>query len=164
VSDAQAGHEKTLTALLPALAGANVIYGLGMLEMGITFDFGQLFMDNDFAGMIKHVVRGIPITDATLSVDVIKEVGPFREFVSHDNTYEYMRTTSRPKLIDRSRRGDWMSKGGKDLYQRSLEEACHILETHKPNRLPDKVVANIQAIIRKTEDELGVGKEARRGS
>jgi len=156
VSDAQAGHEKTLTALLPALAGANVIYGLGMLEMGITFDFGQLVMDNDFAGMIKHVVRGIPVTDATLSVDIINEVGPFREFVSHENTFEYMKTTSRPKLIDRTRREDWSSKGGKDLYQKSVEEARHILETYKPNRLAENTVANIQAIIRETEKDLGL--------
>jgi trimethylamine--corrinoid protein Co-methyltransferase len=32
------GHEKTLTALLPALAGANVIYGLGNTETGVTMD------------------------------------------------------------------------------------------------------------------------------
>jgi trimethylamine--corrinoid protein Co-methyltransferase len=38
VVDAQSGHEKTITGILPALAGANVIYGLGMLEMGITFN------------------------------------------------------------------------------------------------------------------------------
>ena len=40
MTDAQSGHEKTLTAVLPALAGANVIYGLGMLESGVTLDFG----------------------------------------------------------------------------------------------------------------------------
>ena len=43
---AQSGHEKTLTALLPALAGANLIYCLGMLESGVTFDYGQLVMDD----------------------------------------------------------------------------------------------------------------------
>ena len=54
--DAQSGHEKTLTGLLPALAGANLIYGLGMIEMGMTIDFGQLVMDNEFARMIKHTL------------------------------------------------------------------------------------------------------------
>ncbi|MBW2613297.1 MAG: hypothetical protein JRE12_13205 [Deltaproteobacteria bacterium] len=34
MSDAQAGHEKSISALLPALAGANLIYGAGMLEAG----------------------------------------------------------------------------------------------------------------------------------
>ncbi len=141
---------------MPALAGANVIYGLGMLEMGITFDFGQLVMDNDFAGMIKHAVRGIPVNDDTLSVDVIREVGPFGEFVSHENTFLNMRTTSRPRLLDRSRRGDWESKGAKDLYQRATEEARHILKTFTPPRLPDNTIADLRAIIRETEEELGV--------
>ncbi len=53
MTDAQSGHEKTLTGLLPALAGANLIYGLGMLESGVTLDFGQLVMDAEFARMIK---------------------------------------------------------------------------------------------------------------
>ena len=32
------GHEKTLTGIIPALAGANLIYGPGMLESGITLN------------------------------------------------------------------------------------------------------------------------------
>ncbi|NIO04388.1 MAG: Trimethylamine methyltransferase MttB, partial [Proteobacteria bacterium] len=62
----------------PALAGANLIYGLGMLEMGMTLSFAQLVMDNEFARMIKHVVKGIPVNDETLAVDVIREIGPFK--------------------------------------------------------------------------------------
>ncbi|MCP4451947.1 MAG: Trimethylamine methyltransferase MttB, partial [Planctomycetes bacterium] len=63
MSDVQTGHEKTLTGLIPALAGANMIYGPGMLESGITFDFGQLVLDCEFARMIKHTVMGMPVTD-----------------------------------------------------------------------------------------------------
>jgi trimethylamine--corrinoid protein Co-methyltransferase len=29
------------------LAGANMIYGPGMLESGITFDYGQLVLDSE---------------------------------------------------------------------------------------------------------------------
>ena len=61
--------------MLPALAGANVIYGLGMLELGITFDFAQLVIDNEIAEMIKHVVKGIDVNDYTMATNVIKEVG-----------------------------------------------------------------------------------------
>jgi len=53
LSDAQSGHEKTLTTLLPALAGANMIYGGGMLEMGLTMSFGQLVMDNEIIAMTR---------------------------------------------------------------------------------------------------------------
>ena len=95
MADAQSGHEKTLTSLLPALAGANLIYGLGMLESGVTIDYAQLVMDAEFARMVKFCVPGIPVTDETLSVDVIAEVGPFSDFLSHDDTYKGMRGQSR---------------------------------------------------------------------
>ena len=79
--------EKTRTGLIPALASANLIYGLGILESGITFSFGQLVLDNEFARMIKHTLTGIPVSDESLAVDVIKEEGPFRDFLSHDSTF-----------------------------------------------------------------------------
>jgi trimethylamine--corrinoid protein Co-methyltransferase len=141
------------------LAGANVIYGLGMLEMGITFDYGQLVMDNDFAGMIKHVVRGIRVDDGTLAVDFIHEVGSSRDFLSHEHTYLHMKEMSEPKIIDRRRRDDWKSRGGLDMYQRALEEARHILKTYKPPQLAESVQGEIRRIIAGTEEELGVRRK-----
>ena len=69
-----------MTGLLPALAGANLIYGLGMLESGVTFDFGQLVMDNEFARMIRHAVGGIRVDDESLAVEDIAAVGPVTDF------------------------------------------------------------------------------------
>jgi trimethylamine--corrinoid protein Co-methyltransferase len=140
------------------LAGANVIYGLGMLESGITFDFGQLVMDNEFAGMIKYAVNGIPVNDETLAVDVIREVGPFNDFLSHDSTYQHMRSQSQPGLIDRKIREEWQNSGGNDLYQKAAQKAREILETHKPEPLPDKVLSTIRTIVEDTEKELGVAE------
>ena len=50
------GHEKTLTGLIPALAGANLIYGPGMLESGLTFDFAQLVLDCEFSDLGGNAV------------------------------------------------------------------------------------------------------------
>jgi len=136
-----------------------VIYGLGMLEMGITFDFGQLVMDNDFAGMIKHVVRGIRVDDGTLAVDLIREVGSFGDFLSHEHTYLHMKEMSEPRIIDRRRRDDWQSRGGLDMYQRALEEARRILKTHRPPQLAESVQGEIRRIIAGTEEELGVRRK-----
>ncbi len=145
--------------MLPALAGANLIYGLGMIEMGMTIDFGQLVMDNEFAKMIKRVVKGIPVNDETLAVDVIHEVGVGKDFLSHEHTFKHMREQSQPELIDRTMREDWEAAGEKDLYQRSLEKARHILETHKPDPLPENVLKDIRAIVEEAEAELGVFKD-----
>ena len=156
MADAQSGHEKTITSLLPALAGANLIYGLGMLESGVTIDYAQLVMDAEFARMVKFCVPGIAVTDETLSVDVIAEIGPFKDFLSHDDTYRGMRGQSRSQLIDRRVREEWAADGATSVYDRALLEARHILETHVPEQLPDAVAAKLKSIIRAAEDELGV--------
>jgi trimethylamine--corrinoid protein Co-methyltransferase len=140
------------------LAGANLIYGLGMIEMGMTIDYGQLVMDNEFARMIKYTVRGIAVNDESLAVDVMHEVGVGKDFLSHDHTMKHMRTQSQPKLIDRRTREDWDAGGKTDLYQRALEEARFILENHKPDPLPDEVLATIRSIVEEAEAELGVIK------
>ena len=138
------------------MAGANLIYGLGMIEMGMTIDYGQMVMDNEFARMIKYLVQGIPVNDETLAVDVIKEIGVGKDFLSHASTYKHMRTQSQPKLIDRRMREDWQAAGSTDIYQRALEEARYILENHKPDPLPDDVMAAIRSIVEEAEAELGI--------
>ena len=141
------------------MAGANLIYGLGMIEMGMTIDYGQLVMDNEFARMIKHIVGGIPVNDQSLAVDVIHEIGVGNNFLSHENTFKHMRSQSQPKLIDRRTREDWEAGGRTDIYQRALEEARYILENHKPEPLPENVLATIRSIVEESEAELGVSKK-----
>ncbi len=138
------------------MAGANLIYGLGMLESGVTFDYGQLLMDHEFAKLIKYSLAGMPVTDETLMVDDIHAVGSRGDFLSLDSTYKYMRSQSQPKLIDRRVREDWAAAGGTDLYERATAEARRLLETHEPEPLPDDAVAALREIVRQAESELGV--------
>jgi trimethylamine--corrinoid protein Co-methyltransferase len=156
VVDAQSGHEKTLTGLLTALAGANLIYGAGMLESGMTIDYGQLVMDAEFARLIKFCVNGVPVNDETLSVDVINDIGPFKDFLSHDDTYRHMRSQSQPTLIDRRVREEWSADGSTTLHERATARAREILETHVPTPLPAGAAAEMAAIIADAERHLGV--------
>jgi trimethylamine--corrinoid protein Co-methyltransferase len=125
-----------------------------MLESGITFDFAQLVLDNEFARMIKQTVRGFRVDKENLAVDVIKSVGPRKDFLAQDHTLKHMRTHSRPELIDRSGMETWQASGSTDSYQRALEKTRDILQTHKPKPLPDKVLAEMRSIITETEAEL----------
>ena len=159
MSDAQMGHEKTLTALLPALAGANVIYGLGNTETGITMDYGQMVMDNELAEMVKFTLQGIPVNDETLAVDVIHDIGHSKDYLSHDHTMAHMRTAqTHPSLIDRRMRVDWEAAGSKSIYDRSWEKAMDILENYKPEPLPDDVQKSLRSIVQETEAEYGITK------
>ena len=142
--------------MLPALAGANVIYGSGMLEMGITFDLAQLVIDNEIAGMIKYALNGIPVSDETLSVEVIKEMGIGKDYLAHETTLNQMKSQSQSDLIDRRMREDWEASGSTDINQRAREKVIHILENHEPFPLSDDARNGIRSIVIDAEKELGV--------
>jgi len=142
------------------LAGANLIYGLGMLESGVTFDYGQLLMDCEFARLIKFALGGIPVTDELLMIDDIHSVGSRGDFLSLDSTYRHMRSQSQARLIDRRVRDDWAAAGGADLYASATAEARRLLATHEPESLPAAVAARLRAIVEETEQELGVASTA----
>ncbi len=139
------------------MAGTNLIYGLGMIESGVTFDYAQLVMDDELASMVKHVVGGIRVDDEALAVDDIAAVGSFGDFLSLDATMRHMREASQPELLDRRVREDWEARGSSDLHQRSLEKARHILETHHPEPLPGDVLRRIRAIVDDADRELAGG-------
>ena len=148
------GHEKTLTGLIPALAGADLIYGPGMLESGITFDYAQLVLDCEFIRMIKHVIEGFAVDSESLAVDVIDSVGTTGDFISQRHTLEHMQDHSRPEFIDRSRMEKWQAAGARNSYQRALEKTRKILQRHQPDPLPEKVLADMRSIIIETQKEL----------
>jgi trimethylamine--corrinoid protein Co-methyltransferase len=142
------------------LAGANLIYGLGMLDNGMTFSFPQLIIDNEFAKMIKQVCMGIPVNDETLAVDEIHEVGPAGEFLTRDDTAMlFKELRSIPKFIDRNPRSSWEEAGCPDILKRAEEEARHILENYKPDPLPKTTREEIRTIVDEAEKELGVSWE-----
>ncbi len=129
-----------------------------MLEMGITFDLAQLVLDNEVAGLIKRTVCGIEVNDETLSLDTIKEIGPFKDYLAHESTFKNMRLTTTPKLMDRRMRPRWEKDGSKDAYERAREEVKHILETYEPPKLSDEVLKKVREIVDGAEAEQGVKK------
>jgi len=143
-----------MTALAAALAGANVIYGAGMIESGMTFDYGQLVLDDEIARMVKQFVAGIRVDDQSLAVDDIHAVGSHGDFLALDATLRHMNELSRPELIDRRVREEWSEGGSTDIYERALGKARDLLKTHEPLPLPDGVPGEMRAIIAETEREL----------
>ena len=150
--DAQAAHEFTLTAILPALAGANMIYGLGMLDSGMTWDYAQAVMQNEMVRMIVAAVQGIPLTDEDLSLDVIASVGPGGEFITHEHTFKNMKQQSQVGLFDRNTREVWEAAGAKNIVDESYAKALHILENHSPEPLSDSVQNALNQIFAEAEE------------
>ncbi len=139
------------------MAGTNIIYGLGMLAQGITFDYAQLVIDNEIARMIKEVVDGIKVDRDALALEVIKSVGAAGEFISHEHTYKHFKeAASKNKMIFRGTRDAWQKDGAKDLTERAYEEAIEILNTFKIMPLSQDVVSKMRSIVNEAEDYYSV--------
>ena len=152
--DAQAGHEKTLTAMCAANAGSNLIYGAGMLDSGLIFSYTQLVIDNDIFKMVRKVMQGITVDDENLAIDVIKAVGPRGDHLSQPHTMKYMRTLpSTPNIIERGNYDRWLGKGGKDMAERAAEKAADIIANHKPMPLTDEATSALRAIVEEADEE-----------
>ncbi len=138
------------------MAGANQIYGAGMIESGVTFDLGQLVMDNEIARMIKFAVGGIAVTDATMAVDDIVNVGAFGDYLSLDATLTHMRELSQPEILDRRVREDWEARGATDLATRARARALGLVESHKPLPMDPDVAEQVHRVIEAADREKRV--------
>ena len=82
----QAGVEKLLSMLFPLLAGSTGIGTMGQLENTVTFSPQQLVIDNEIAGLVRYMLRGIEVAPETLALDVIREVGIGGQYLDHPHT------------------------------------------------------------------------------
>ena len=151
--DVQLGHEKTMTNMLPALTGSNVIYGMGMMEMGMTMSYEQLLTDAEIVRMTR-ILQGIPVNPDTMALDVIKAVGPANNYLAQKHTRKYMRQElSTTQYIDRTQRETWEKKGGMTMTEATKAKAIDILENYEVTPLPDDVKKRIHDIVVEGEEE-----------
>jgi len=127
--------------------------------MGMTFDFAQFVMDNEIYRMIRKVIAGIDVTDANMAVEIIKEIGPGGELVSHDHTFNnFRKEQSHSKLFDRSMRETWVLGGETNLTERAYAEANAILQSHQVMPLPEGVLETIHSIVVEAEKEYAAAE------
>jgi trimethylamine--corrinoid protein Co-methyltransferase len=147
VVDEQAASESVMSIYNNLMAGTNLIHQIGCLDGGLTGSLSSLVMCDEIIGMVKQIAKGIQVTDETLALDILKEVGPGGEFLSHDHTYDHWKEWFRPTIIDRSNYEVWSNSGSKTYNDRLEPEVDRILESHAPEPLDENIVQEMKKII-----------------
>ena len=155
MSGAQASYEKTMSTLLPVLAGADIVYQAGSLQGGMAASFEELIIDDEICRAVLKAVQGIEVNDETLAVDVINKVGSTGHFLAEKHTLKHFKDVLFfPELSDRNSYDAWKKKGGKSMIKRAREKAEQILRDHWPTPLDKDVQKEISEIIGRAEKEL----------
>jgi len=87
----QAGIDKAMSTVFPVLAGAVGIGTLGHVENAVTFSPQQLVIDNEIVKYMKRALQPLEVTDETLALDTIRQVGIGGSFLAEPHTAEAFR-------------------------------------------------------------------------
>jgi len=149
VPDAQSGIEKATTMAVSALAGAELFGHLGIAgaDQGASLD--QLVIDNEIAGYVKRLVRGIRVTDETLAVDLIRQTRS-GSYLPTIHTTKHMRSEQWfPALLNRSRWESWIERNGRDLLSIARERKESALTEHQPESLDTALEAKVNTLVKR---------------
>ncbi len=146
--DVQAGYEKALTTVTAALAGCNLIGAYpGIVGSLIGQSFEGMVIDNDMIGNVQRILRGIEVTDETLSFDLIKNtVSDTGHYLGSQQTLDLMHSEYLyPNLADRSAPGAWESLDHKNLYEQAHQRVHEMLESYYPTYISAAADARIRS-------------------
>jgi trimethylamine--corrinoid protein Co-methyltransferase len=154
VPDEQAAYEKYLQLLLCSLAGINYIMPCGGLDNEGAQSAAQLLIDNEVCGMIGRILDGINVTEETLAIDLIKQVGPIPgNYLKTEHTRQWWRKDQyQPSLSSRQHHVKWISMGSQDIVARAMEQAGRIIETHRAPSLSENISNELDRILKLAEE------------
>jgi trimethylamine--corrinoid protein Co-methyltransferase len=160
--DEQAAMEATINIATAALAGGNMIHDVGYIEQGLTSSMEMMVASDEIIDMVKRILRGIPVSDETMALDVMEAVGPGGHYLEQDHTYNRFKTEIwRPKLLDRLNWENWTQAGSKRYGERVHDRVIEILEAETEPLMDEGMYNELRRICeladaRHKDEELDV--------
>ncbi len=135
VMDEQAAVEAMLSVIMAKLSGANLVHDVGYMESGLATSYEMILLTDELVAMCDHLMKGIEVSDETLMVDELHQVGPGGHFLDTRQTLKRFREFWFPSLLDRKRRPQWLESGAATLGQRLNTKVKEIIKEHRPRPL-----------------------------
>jgi trimethylamine--corrinoid protein Co-methyltransferase len=147
VFDAQAAAEAALTLWDNALNGANLIHDVGYLDCAMTGSLEFVAFCDELIGWLRRYLRPLEITEETLALDLIHEIGPDGHFMESRHTLRHVREDWCPTLFDRLDFHRWAAQGATTLQERARRKVEAILVGHRAEPLSSAALEAIEAIV-----------------
>ncbi len=154
--DQQAAVDYTASIMQAMLAGSNVTHDLGYMESGYTASWEGIVLADEIIDFLKSFIKGIPVNEETLALDVIEKQGPGGNFMAERHTFDHFRYVWQPKLFDRGNHANWVKAGSKSLGTKLTERVRDILANHTPEALDDAKVQQVESILERAKDRYPV--------
>ncbi len=154
--DAQAGYE-TQGGLWAAVAsGATIIaHACGWMESGLTVSREKMIIDAEMVQMMNHSMAPLEVSEDTLALDTIHEVGPGGQYFDCEHTMQRYRSEYyEPLVSDWESLENWQEKGGQSSGERANTLWKRLMEAYRQPELDPAIKDELDTFVAKREEEI----------
>ncbi|OPZ85434.1 MAG: Trimethylamine methyltransferase (MTTB) [bacterium ADurb.Bin429] len=153
--DAQAGLESGITLMLGAAAGADIFGHMGIAGVDQATSLDMLVMQCEVISYVESVMREFTVSDETLGLPVVEEVGPGGNFINHDHTAAHFRGELWfPTLLDRHYYDQWRNTGARDLEARCVARKAQLLHAHRPEPMDPGLATTLNELAQAAKSSI----------
>ncbi len=148
----EVGYQKAMSGLLPALAGADQVVGIGGFDRSGCESVEQIIMDCELWRNVLRACRGVKVDKDTIAFDAIARVGPGGYFMKDIHTLRHFKSeVLLPKIAMRP-----SPPGAKEepIREAARAEAMRILAEHRPAPVERSVLQSVKDILAKHDTRL----------
>ncbi len=141
----EVGYQKAFSALIPVLAGADQVVGIGGFDRSGCESVEQVVMDCELWRNVLRAWRGVKTDSSTLGLDAIARVGPGGYFMKDVHTLKHFKSEVLiPKIAMREAAPDAVEE---PIRKAARDEANRILREHKPMEIDKTVRHEIRDLL-----------------
>jgi trimethylamine--corrinoid protein Co-methyltransferase len=148
--EAQSAYENTLGLVLEMAAGADVLFGAGLLDSVQQMSLEELVIADEVFGHVTRLLRGVTVDRDTLAVDLIKKMGFDGNYLFDRHTRAHVRELWQARLGETGTYESWQNAGGPRLEDKARSVADALLAAPAPE-LPEDLGREFDDIIAAVE-------------
>ncbi|MBU8909789.1 MAG: trimethylamine methyltransferase family protein [Desulfobacterales bacterium] len=153
-ADAQAGAESAIALSTAVRSGVNfILHSCGILGSYIAMSFEKFLVDEEVCGMVRNMIRPLALTDDSIDIDVIKEVGIGGQYLTHPKTFKLCRTEFfMPTLMSRKNPDAWAKDGKKHINQIAEDKVAQRLASYEKPDIDPKIEKQLTQYVEKRKN------------
>jgi trimethylamine---corrinoid protein Co-methyltransferase len=148
--DAQSAYENTLGLMLELGAGADFLFGAGLLDSVSQMSLEELVIADETFGMVTRLLQGVTVDRDTLAVDQIKKHAFKGDYLFEPQTRAHVRGLWQARLGETGTYESWQAAGAPSLEHKARAVAEAILRAPAPE-FPDDLGRAFDEIIAAAE-------------
>lgn len=157
-ADRQSMAERAMLGQIVAMAGGDILGGVGQLQTATVFDPVQAVLDDELGGYLRALVAVPDLGEAAFNWDEVSEIGLGGHFLASQQTLALCRTQYRPEVFRRDRRDDYDKAGRFGAWEAARDKARALIAADPSEGLPDEAArAEILRLRARADTEI-IGK------